>query len=325
MDPVHLPELFPRDVLARLRELVEIDPDVCVRDFTEPGHGASLAAAEVLITGWGCPPIDEAALAAMPRLRAVLHTGGSVRYFITPACWERGLVVSTAAEANAAPVAEFAFAAILFAAKDAFGTRERYRLARRHPSRDSTAHVGAFGARVGLVGASRVGRRTLELLRMTDLEVALSDPYLDDASAAALGARLLSLDELLSSSRVVSLHAPQLPATHHLLDARRLALIPDGGVLVNTARGTLVDEDALIAELSSGRISAVLDVTTVEPPAADSPLYRLPNVFLTPHVAGSLGNECARLGGSVVDELIRHRDGLPLLHQVTETDLDRIA
>jgi phosphoglycerate dehydrogenase-like enzyme len=325
LDPVHLPGLFPRRLLDRLHELAAIDADVCVEDFADPRYRACLADAEVLITGWGCPQLDGAAAAAMPRLRAVLHAAGSVRALIGEAFWDRGLIVSSAAQANAIPVAEYTLAAILFAAKDAFGARERYRVRHRYQDPDETADIGSFGRRVGIIGASRVGRRVLELLRPLDFATSVSDPYLDPVRAAGLGARLLDLDELLAASDIVSLHAPALPETRHLIDRRRLALIPDGAVFINTARGALVDERALTDELESGRISAVLDVTQAEPLPADSPLFRLPNVFLTPHIAGSLGNELARLGETAVEELDRYRSGLPLRHQVHREDLARTA
>jgi phosphoglycerate dehydrogenase-like enzyme len=129
----------------------------------------------------------------------------------------------------------------------------------------------------------------------------------------------------LGRSDIVSLHAPDIPETHHMLDRARLALIRDGGVLINTARGALVDHEALTEELVSGRLRAVLDVTEPEPLPADSPLYRLPNVFLTPHIAGSLGNELQRLGTIVVEEVERLAAGLPPLHEVRHADLARVA
>jgi phosphoglycerate dehydrogenase-like enzyme len=110
-----------------------------------------------------------------------------------------------------------------------------------------------------------------------------------------------------------------------MLDRDRLALVPDGGVLINTSRGALVDHVALTAELVSGRLGAVLDVTEPEPLPAASPLYDLPNVFLTPHIAGSLGNELARLGRTVVDELALLNAGLRPAHQVRHSDLARSA
>jgi phosphoglycerate dehydrogenase-like enzyme len=143
----------------------------------------------------------------------------------------------------------------------------------------------------------------------------------DDAEAAALGAVPLPLDDLLRSSDIVTLHAPDLPATHHMPDRGRLALTPDGGVLINTSRGALVDHEALTEELVSGRISAVLDVTDPEPLPVTSPLHALPNVLLTPHIAGSVGNELARLGSTVVAELERLAAGLPLAPQVHEAKL----
>jgi phosphoglycerate dehydrogenase-like enzyme len=325
MDPGHLPGLFPADLLRRLGDLALLDPAVCVENFADERHAALLAETEVLITGWGCSPIDESALARMPRLRAVLHAAGSVRSLIGGAAWERGLLVTNAAVANAQPVAEFTLAAVIFAAKNAFGARDHYRAAHHYQAAAQTATIGAYGRRLGIIGASKVGRRVLELVRPLDLDVTVSDPYLDPARALELGARPLDLDELLATSDIVSLHAPDLPSTRHLLDRRRLALIPDGGCFINTARGGVVDEQALTEELVSGRISAMLDVTEVEPLPADSPLYRLPNVFLTPHVAGSLGNELARLGAAAVAELERYRAGLDPLHPVLQSDLAHVA
>ena len=325
MDPANLPGLFPADLIRRLVDLARLDPALCVRDFADARHAALLAETEVLITGWGCPPIDAAALARMPKLRAVLHAAGSVRTLVSEAVWARGLLVTSAAAANAEPVAEFTLAAVLFAAKNAFGARDHYRAAHDYQSAEQTASVGTYGRRLGVIGASKVGRRVLELVRPLDLDVVVSDPYLDAAQAAGLGARLLDLDELLATCDIVSLHAPDLPSTRHLIDRRRLALIADGGCFINTARGGIVDERALTEELVSGRITAMLDVTEVEPLPADSPLYRLPNVFLTPHVAGSLGNELARLGAAAVTELERYDAGLAPLHPVRQSDLAHVA
>ncbi|WP_105970682.1 hydroxyacid dehydrogenase [Streptomyces geranii] len=325
MDPVHLPELFPPALMARLRELVRIDPALVVRDFTDPGAAAALAEAEVLITGWGCPHIGAAALAAAPRLHTVLHAAGSVRSLVGDAAWERGLAVSSAVRANALPVAEYTLAAVLLAGKDAFGLRERFRRERVYPAPADYTAVGNLGRRVGVIGASRVGRRVLELLRPFELTVTLYDPYVDADEARSLGARSLPLEELLRTSDIVTLHAPDIPETYRMLDGDRLALIPDGGVLINTSRGALVDHDALTGELVSGRLGAVLDVTEPEPLPAGSPLYDLPNVFLTPHIAGSLGNELARLGRTVVEELALLGAGLPLGHRVRRSDLARSA
>ncbi|GGT23043.1 MULTISPECIES: hydroxyacid dehydrogenase [Streptomyces] len=325
LDPVHLPMLFPPALMARLQASARIDPDVVVRDFADPRSAAALAGADTLITGWGCPPLGPEVLKAAPRLRAVLHAAGSVRALVSDALWSHGVAVSSAVAANAVPVAEYTLAMILLAGKDAFAQRERYRDTHAYPTAVQTAGIGNVGRRVGIIGASRVGRHLLKLLRSHDLEVLLYDPYVDPAEAAGLGAALMPLEELLRRSDIVSLHAPDTPETHHMLDRTRLALIRDGGVLINTSRGALVDHGALAAELVAGRLQAILDVTDPEPPPAGSPLYRLPNVFLTPHIAGSLGNELERLGAVVVDEVARLAAGQPLVHPVRRADLTRLA
>lgn len=325
MAPEHVPQVFPPEVLARLREFVDIDPALVARDFADPGVREALARTEILITGWGCPRIDEAVLDAAVRLRAVLHSAGSVKSFATPGIWRRGITVSTAAAANALPVAEYTLAMILLAGKDVLAARDRLRTSRTNPGWGVVPGIGNYGRRVGVIGASRTGRRVLELLRPFDLRPALTDPYVQEEDAAALGAPLLSLDDLLRTSDIVTVHAPETPETHHMIGRRELALMPDGAVLLNTARGALVDHDALVAELRTGRLTAILDVTDPEPLPADSPLYDLPGAFVTPHLAGSQGNELARLGRSVTDEAERLLTGGELAHAIDLAALEHAA
>lgn len=291
-------------------------------DPADPAVREALARAEVLITGWGCPPIDASVLAAAPRLRAVVHSAGTVKSLVTDACWERGIAVSSGADTNGVPVAEFTLAAILFAGKGVFAARERLRAEHGALSPyDLGTGIGNFRRRVGIVGASRIGRRVIELLRPFDLEVWLNDPYVDEATARTLGVRRAGLDELLAACDVVSLHAPAVPETYRMLDRERLGLLPDGAVLINTARGALIDTAALTDEVASGRITAVLDVTDPEPLPPDSRLLELPGAFLTPHLAGSLGNELQRLGSAAVDEVERLVSGLPFARAVHREEL----
>jgi phosphoglycerate dehydrogenase-like enzyme len=325
MTAENVPQIFPPDVLSRLRATVEIDPVLIAEDFTDPRVREALAEVEVLVTGWGCPRIDEAVLAAAPRLRAVLHSAGSVKGFVAPAVWERGIAVSTAAAANALPVAEYTLAMILLTGKDILGRRDRLRAGRESSGWAFVPGIGNHGRRVGVIGASRIGRRVIELLRPFDLRVSLTDPYVDEAGAAALGVPLLSLDDLLQTSDIVTVHAPDTPETHRLLDRRALALLPDGAVLINTARGALVDHDALVDELRTGRLFAVLDVTDPEPLPTGSPLLDLPNAFVTPHLAGSQGNEAARLGLAVAKEAERLAAGRQLAHGIHREALERTA
>ncbi|GCB45016.1 hydroxyacid dehydrogenase [Streptomyces sp. NL15-2K] len=325
MTAENVPLVFPPEILARLREAVDIDPALVAQDLTDPLVAKTLARTEILVTGWGCPRLDTAVLDAAPRLRAVLHSAGSVKGFATPELWRRGIAVSSAAEANALPVAEYTLAMILLAGKDVLAARDRLRTERAFPGWELVPGIGNHGRRVGVIGASRIGRRLLELLRPFDLRPALTDPYVDETQAAALGVPLLELDDLLRTSEIVTLHAPETPETRQLIGRRELALMPDGAVLINTARGGLVDHDALLTELRAGRLTAILDVTDPEPLPPDSPLFDLPNAFITPHLAGSQGNEVARLGATVVEEAVRLLSGEPLAYPVDPAALERAA
>ncbi|MFI9077759.1 hydroxyacid dehydrogenase [Streptomyces sioyaensis] len=313
---------------TRLVALARTDPHLVAHDLAgpTPAVAAALAEAEVLLTCWGAPPLTGAVLDAAPRLRAVIHAAGSVRHHLTDACWERGIAVSSAAAANALPVAEYTLAAILFANKRVLHSAHRYRSLRApHDWQDELAGAGNHHRTVGVLGASRIGRRVIELLRPFDLRVLLYDPYVDAAEAARLGVTPAPLDALCAGSDIVTVHAPQLPATRHLLGAHELALLPDGATLINTARGSLIDPAALLPELLSGRLHAVLDVTEPELPPPDSPLWDLPNVLLTPHVAGSLGTELHRLADHALAELERYAHGCPFRDPVLPEHLRRSA
>ena len=155
MTAENVPHVFPPGLLARLRACLDLDPALVAHDFTEPRVRGTLARTEVLITGWGCPPLDTASLDAAPKLRTVLHAAGSVKGFTTPEVWRRGIAVSSAAAANALPVAEYTLAMILLAGKDVLGFRDRLRAERAFPYGGILPGIGNHGRRVGVVGASR--------------------------------------------------------------------------------------------------------------------------------------------------------------------------
>jgi phosphoglycerate dehydrogenase-like enzyme len=312
-----------RGVLERMVELVA--PTAVDLTALPPDE---LGDIEVVLGSWGCNVLDDALLARMPKLRFLAYAAGTVKGTVTSDLWARGVVVSSAAAANAVPVAEFTFAAIVMIAKDVFRVRDELRETRGRAAvavRGPAGEPGTRGLRVGIVGASSIGRLVIERLATLDVSVAVSDPYVDHAEAASLGVARIELDDLFAWSDVVSLHAPDLPSTRHVANADRLARLHDGAWLINTARGALVDTDALTRECGSGRLHAFLDTPDPEPLPADSPLYDLPNVVLTPHLAGSLGNEIARMGDLAVAEIARFLSGQALEHEVREEDLERIA
>jgi len=315
---------FTSAQLDRLEALGDLDRRPLAA-FDDAAARARLRDADVLVGHWGCPTLTAEVLAAAPRLRLFAYAAGTVKWQVTDAVWDRDLVVTSAAAANAVPVAEYTVAMVLLANKGVLLFRERQRDPDARVPLDPTS-VGNHGRRVGLVGASLVGRRVIELLAPHDLDVAVYDPYLTAAEATTLGVEKVDdLDELCAAVDVLSIHAPDVEATRGMIGATQLARLRDGAVVLNTARPALVDQGALARELESGRLAAILDVTTPDPLPAGHPLLGLPNVFVTPHVAGAMGNELVRLAELAVTEVEHFVRGEPPLHPVRRDDLERIA
>ncbi|KQX92354.1 MULTISPECIES: hydroxyacid dehydrogenase [Streptomyces] len=314
------------DSLAALAASCALAPGPVIDDFTTGPARAALADAELLITGWGCPPVHAGVLADAPALRAVVHTAGSVRGHVTEACWDRGIEVSSAAAANALPVAEYTVAMILLSGKRVLERARDFRASRRRDAWLATPpDVGNYRRTVGILSASLIGRRVIELLRPYDLRVLLHDPYVSEAEAAALGVRSVTLDGLFAESDVVSVHTPLLPATTGLVSRGLLSSMRPDGVLINTSRGAVVDQDALTDVLRRGRIRAVLDVTDPDALPAGHPLWDCDNALITPHLAGSQGNELRRLADLAVAEVARWAAGDGFAHPVRRERLAFLA
>ncbi|MEU8471937.1 hydroxyacid dehydrogenase [Streptomyces sp. NPDC029006] len=305
--------------LARLADLVTLGDPVWTDDLDAPTVRARLADVEVMLTSWGAPRLTPERLDAAPALRAVLHCAGSVRGLVGDDVWRRGIRITSAADTNAIPVAEYTLAAIIFAGKKVPFLAADERLAYEGWGRvTGYGDLSNFAQTVGVVGFSRIGRKVVDLLKVLDGTTCLvADPHADPAEVAAAGATLVELVDLLPRVGVLSLHAPELRETRHLIGAEQLRLLPDHATVINTARGSLIDSAALAAECASGRLFAILDVTDPEPLPAGSPLRRLARVMVTPHVAGSLGSEIGRLADHTIDELARWIERQPLQGEVT--------
>lgn len=312
---------FTDEDLARLRAVAEVR---VLGDLDAAGADAALAVSDILLSSWGMPKLDAVFLAKAPRLRAACYAAGSVKGFVTLESYARGVLVTTAMHANAVPVAEVTVALITLANKTWFPAVAAMRTQRKHVG--AQAHAGNYRTRVGLIGFGAICRIVAEKLRKTDLLVDVYDPYATDADLAAHGChRQSDLVQLARECQVISLHAPNIPATRHMLAAPFFQAMRDGATFINTARGALVHEPSLIAELQTGRITAHLDVTDPEPPVANSPFWDLPNVHLSPHLAGSSSGEIRRMGELAIDECLRVIRGEPLRFPVTEAMLATMA
>lgn len=320
-----LREIFlPPPLMARLEELdqVRIFPDLA-----SDGGPSPLEAAHVLVTGWDTPRLDAAMLARAPHLKLVAHSGAAVGFLVSDALWARGIKVSQTGAAMAPAVAEVSltFTLSLLHQVHRFAAAMRAGRDWEQVKAEPRPREELAGSTVGIVGASRTGRAYAALVRALGAEVLIADPTIDRDQAAVIGARLVELDELLTRSRIVALHAPAIPATRHLLGRRELALMRDGAGLVNTARSWLVDSGALLDELRSGRLDAALDVFDEEPLPTDSPLRTLPNALLTPHQAAGTEEGHRRQGEIVVAEIARFLRGEPLQHEITKEQLQWTA
>ena len=285
-----------------------------------------LADADACITSWGVAQLDADVMAAAPKLKAMAHMGSSVKRFTSDAFWERNMHLTSTGIALAKTVAETTLGLMIVGQKRIWQLAQHVRDGgwRDSPVWDRWYACELYRRNVGIIGASNVGRHVIELLKPFKPNVLLYDPFVSAEEAKELGTTKVELDELLRESDVVSIHAPANPHTYQMLNAEGLALMKDDALLINTARGTIIDEKALIAELQKGRFFAFLDVTDPEPPAADSPLRKLDNVVVVPHIAGCIDN-CTMLGELAVEELRRYFAGEPAVYQITPELFERIS
>jgi len=286
--------------------------------------------AQIAVTGWGTPAFSRDLLDCAPELKLVCHSAGSIKPVLGSVADEfrrRRIRVCSAASALAVGVAEYAFGLMLISMKAGW----QYHAATHQGRWNQTEYMEwirePFGATIGIVGASFVGREMIRLCSSLRLKaILLYDPYVSEEEAARLGVHKADLDDLMRRSDVVSLHTPATEETRHLLNARNLALLKDHAILINTARGLCIDEEALAAELKTGRILACLDVTyPKEPPAPDSPLYTLANCILTPHIAGALKENTYRQGELVARQIASFVKGEALPGEIDLSQLDHIA
>lgn len=306
MDDPRAGLVYPPSIRARIASTFELLP-----------AETPTADVEVLFTGWGGPVLNSSRLAGFPSLRACFHAAGTVRRMIaTDEFWRRDIVLSSAYHANAEPVAEFCQSLVILLLKGAFPAQHEG-LNRPH---------GIYGATVGLVSFGTIARLLRAKLHALRARVLVYDPFVTAAEAQTQGVELTDLPTLLRTAQIVSVHTPLLPETRHLLGEDQLRQLGRHACLINTARGAIIDTAALVRVLAARPdLFACLDVTEPEPLPADSPLRRLPNVFLTPHVAGSHGTECARLGEAMAEEAERYLLDQPLKWRISADSVRHMA
>lgn len=288
-------------------------------------HLPHLQDLEVIFSTWGMFPLTPAQLDQLPNLKFVFYGAGSVAGFAK--CFlDRGIGVMSAWGANAIPVAEFTVAQIVLAMKGYFTNLQHNKSLAGYVSWNRTYHYGNFAQTVSILGCGMIGREVIRRLKEYQLNILIYDPYVSEEQAEQLGAKKVELVEAFRQGDVISNHMPNLEATVGNIDGACFEAMRDGGVFINTGRGKTVKEEEMIAVLKKRpSLTALLDVTWPEPPAEDSELFRLNNVFISSHIAGSIGNEVIRMADYCIAECERYVKGEPLQYAVTAEMLKTMA
>ncbi|MEM2888974.1 MAG: hydroxyacid dehydrogenase [Halobacteria archaeon] len=277
----------------RLNNLFDVNYNREDRDYTPEEIANKISDFEGLITGYGCPTLSELVFEKADCLRIIAHAAGSikwvlseniVKHYIIP----KGICVCSANKAIAYNVAEATIGLMIMASRrlldHILSVREKLSWRDSEIPWPSTT---LNGSTIGIVSASTVGREVIRLLQPFDVRILVYDPYLSEWEAGRLNVEKTTLDDLFGRSDIVSIHTPLIKETTQMIGERQLKLLHDGAILINTSRGKIIDQKALLNECMTGRIVVVLDVTDPEPLPIDSPFRRLKNVIITPHITGS--------------------------------------
>lgn len=318
--------VYDNETFDRLQALTGIERKVYTKEDIL-ADGARFADAEYIFSTWGMPAFSEEEIRRyLPKLKCVFYGAGTVQSFARPFL-RCGVTVCSAWAANAVPVAEMTVAQILLANKGYYRMERLYResgdLAVKNCLDD---FFGNYGATVGIIGAGMIGRLVISMLKMYWLNVIVFDPFLSDDTAAELGVEKVDLPTMFERAFVISNHLADNEQTKGMLDGALFKKMRENAVFINTGRGAQVVEADLVRVLRERPdLTALLDVTDPEPPAKEHPFFSLPNCVVTPHIAGSIGNEVARMGQYMLHEYEMHAAGEPCRYAITEAMLETMA
>jgi len=320
--------VYAKEVLTSIHEKVNLYEEVLTKqDILH--HLEITRKAEIIFSTWGMPHFTASEIEEyFPNLKIVFYAAGSVQHFAREFL-NKGVKVVSSYAANAIPTAEFAACQIVLANKGFFQAthlvkNKSYWEGRKHTS----TFPGNYNIKIGILGAGMVGSHVIKLLKAMNInaEILVFDPFLSEERSQELGVRKASLEEIFATCQTISNHLANNEQTQGVLNKKHFNLMLDNATFINTGRGQQVVEGDLIAALKEKpKRTAVLDVTYPEPPLPDSELYKLPNVILTPHMAGSSGNEVIRMAWYAVNELDKWLEDKPLSYEVTLKMLETMA
>lgn len=308
-------ETYSSEDVDIIKSLVDIYAPLQTRDIIA-GNPDILREADVIFSGWGILSDKDMPIEYLDNLKVLFYGAGSVKHFVNEKYWEKGVRVSSAAQANAVPVAEYTLAQILMAAKRCWYYAAKVKYNRTFAP--SICDVpGAFNSTVGLVSLGATAKMLYRYLTAFDFNLIAYDPYISSEDLRNIDIKMTDLNNIFEKSDIVSLHSPLTNETAGLITGDHFMRMKYGATLINTARGGLIREDEMVDVLKRRPdMTVVLDVTVPEPPMRESLLYDLPNAIITPHIAGAMAGERRRLGRFVVDELRRYLSGRPLKGEI---------
>lgn len=309
-DPERIDAVYTQEQKERLASLCDLMPGTYSADDIRSGRTAE---AEVFFSTWAIPVLTEEDLEKVPRLKAVFYAAGATDHFARP-YFAKGVHVISAWRMNAIPVAEFCHAQIILALKGYFRNSMHIRQTRSWANASPLVGPGAYGETVALIGAGAISTLLKEKLEQHDLNVIVVPSRPER--------RTVSILEAFSKAFVISNHLPNRTDNIRCIGRAEFEAMRPGAVFINTGRGAQIDEEAMIDVFRKRQdLTALLDVTSPEPPGPESALYDLPNVRMSSHIAGSLNDETHRMADCVIAEFERFLEGKPFLYEVTENML----
>lgn len=317
---------FDEQTRALLCQTLEFLPRTITPD-TMQAYRSELAHTEYLFSTWGMPQLTEAQITdVFPNLKAVFYAAGTVQYFARPFL-NCGVRVFSAWTANAVPVAEYTVAQIVLANKGFFqGLRRQEKDGRTAFYEYSHSFPGTYRVKIGILGVGSIGSLVLKMLQDYYVETYAYDPFASDEKLQQLGAKRAGLAEIFSECQTISNHIANLPSTQKMLRYEHFSRMKKNATFINTGRGAqVVEEDLIRALREEPDRTALLDVTFPEPPEKESPLWTMPNVILTPHIAGSMNQEIARMGAIAAQEYTALWQGEQTRCEVTLPMLETMA
>ena len=275
---------IPFEAAEKLMTLGDVIWNETEEQFSPVELREKISGIDIALTGWSCPKLDEYTLQYADKLKLVAHTGGSVAPVAGSYLYEKGIKIISGNWVYAESVAEGTIAYMLAALRDIVLYNKVVQNGRW--KEEDSYNEGLLDQTIGLIGFGMVARNLVRLLKPFRVKINVCADYLTEADCSYYGINKVSLEEVFKSCRIISVHESQRPETYHMINKRLLAAISDGALLINTSRGSIIDEQALADELEKKRFKAVLDVYEEEPLPEGSRLRGLDNVILIPHMAG---------------------------------------